>query len=241
MSQTLAFGQGGFTLSASTETGDQKLEGFERRGRIQFFNNDGSPIVGLNLDGSAGGESVRLRTGSPSEGRGSRKDVVSRRLDADLGGGDDTLVIGGISRKASVDLGEGDDRLVSQGDFKRSNLDAGTGDDVLRFKGVQNSIIDSGDGDDRLVFGNVAKSRINTGNGADTVRFRGDVRDTNLNLGGRDGDRDVVRLSDDADIRGLRIRGADDNDVLFIGSSKYEYDGGRNWVNVDDADDNVRF
>jgi hypothetical protein len=89
--------------------------------------------------------------------------------------------------------------------------------------------------------GNVRNSSIFAGDGADKVIFKGDVRNTNLNLGGSDGDRDVVRISEDANVKGLRIRGADENDVLFIGSSKYEYDGGRNWINVDDADDNDRF
>ena len=233
MAETLSFGQGSFTLTASSDRNDDKLEGFERRGNIRLFNNDGSTIVGLNIQGSPASESLKIR---------SRQDFATRRLDADLGGGDDRLVIGGSSRRGSVDLGDGNDQFVSQGQFQRSNLSAGAGNDDIRFRAVRRSTINANDGDDRLVFGgDVVGSTINAGSGADRIRFRGDVRNTRLNLGGKDGDRDVVRIEADANVKGLRIRGADDNDVLFIGSSRYDYDGGRNWVNVDDADDIVKF
>ena len=88
--------------------------------------------------------------------------------------------------------------------------------------------------------GNVKRLDIDLKGGADEARFGGDVAKTTLNLG-KDGDTDVVKLSEKAEFSGFRIKGADENDVLFIGSSEYQYDGGRTWSNIDNPDDTVKF
>lgn len=204
MAETLTFARGGFTVTANNPRNLRNLE--FRRGTL--FNEDGSPIVGLGIEGTEGSDNLKI-LGDPPGGGGSggsdtsdarsSSDAVIRRVDTSFGDGDDRLVIrGGTSVNSSIDMGEGDDFLVFGGDVRNLDIDLGAG--------------------------------------ADEVRFRGDVRRTRIDLG-NDGDRDVIKLDADADIKGLRIRGADESDVLFIGSSEYQYEGGRTWRNIDDADD----
>jgi hypothetical protein len=250
MAQTISFGQGGFTLDRTPGSGTEKLEVIERGGKFQLFNSDGSTIVGLGLQGSSGGDRLEISKGDPNtrsaRSSGGDNNAV-RKLTANLEGGNDRLVIRGGTRASSIDMGDGNDRFVADGKFQRSDFSGGNGRDVARFKGdesgnaVRKSDIDMGEGDDLLVFGgNVKKLNINLGSGNDEVRFRGDVKKTKLNLG-ESGDQNIVKLSKDSNFSNFRITGADENDVLFIGSSQYEYDGGRNWKNIDDSDDILKF
>ena len=161
-------------------------------------------------------------------------EVAVDNFQADLGGGNDRLLIGGGVINSSIEIGDGSDNFVVNGDFTNSGVDTGADRDVLRFDGnVEGSYINSGSGDDLVGFmSGVNGSVVELGTGNDEVRFYGDVTNTRLDLGGG---ADVVRIFDpNADTTGLVIEGASDDDVLFIGSAEYKYDGGNTWINVDD-------
>lgn len=185
-------------------------------------------ISGLGIGGLGISESVRINASVDN-------------LSANTGAGDDRLVIGGDVNNSSIEMGTGRDNLIVAGDFNNSGVDSGAGRDVLRFEGnVQGSYINAGADDDLVGFlGDVNGSVIDLGTGNDQVRFSGDVTNTRLDLGGG---ADVVRLLDpNADTTGLVIEGASDNDVLFIGSSQYSYQGDFTWQNIADPTDEQRF
>ena len=249
--QTIAFGNGGFNLGNINKPGTQKLDVLEQNNGFQLFNEDGTPIVGLGLQGSQNRDNLQILNNNPNartrSGNGSRDELAVNRLTANLDGGGDRLVIRGGTRNSEINLQGGNDRFRADGKFQRSSLSGGEGRNAARIKGngvgnaARKSDFDFGDNDDLLVFGgNVKRLDIDLKGGADEARFGGDVAKTKLNLG-KDGDTDVVKLSDKAEFSGFRIKGADENDVLFIGSSEYQYDGGRTWSNIDNPDDTVKF
>ena len=251
MAQTIAFGSGGFNLADVKGPGTEKLDVLEENGSFQLFNEDGTPSVGLGLQGSQSGDNLQVLNENPNSqsrsGGGSRDELAVRRLTANLEGGADRLVIRGGTRNSEINMQGGNDRLRADGKFQRSDFDAGEGRNRARFKGngvgnaARKSDFDFGDNDDLLVFGgNVKRLDIDLKGGADEARFGGNVAKTKLNLG-KDDDTDVVKLSDKAEFSGFRIKGADENDVLFIGSSEYQYDGGRTWSSIDNPDDTVKF
>jgi len=101
-----------------------------------------------------------------------------------------------------------------------------------------------GQGNDSLVFGsgstfnnwNDIGSTINTGLGADTIVFGSGTSffdNTTLNLG-NDGVEDIVRFAANSftpSAPEIRIIGADDYDVLFVGTDSYHYDTSiDNWL-----------
>jgi hypothetical protein len=164
-------------------------------------------------------------------------------LQVDVAGGNDNLRIGGDVANSSVELGDGRDTFLVSGDFIDSGVKAGAGRDVLRFDGtVQNSFIDAGADDDLVAFfGNVNGSVVNLGTGKDQAVFYRDVTNTDLDLGS-DGVMDIVRINDPlADTTGLVIEGADAEDVLFIGTSQYSYQGDYTWRNINDPLDEKIF
>jgi hypothetical protein len=164
-------------------------------------------------------------------------------LQADLGGGNDRLQIGGDVANSSVELGDGRDTFYVQGDFIDSGVTSGAGNDVLRFDGsVSNSYIDTGANDDLVAFfGDVNGSVVNLGTGKDQAVFYGDVTNTDLDLGS-DGVVDIVRINDPlADTTGLVIEGAGAEDILFIGTSQYSYQGDYTWQNINDPLDEKIF
>jgi hypothetical protein len=182
-------------------------------------------------------------------GGGAGSDTV-RDFNADLGDGDDKLVIGNkdnrdksVTRRANVNLGEGNDTFINNAQFRNSSVEAGDGNDFVRISSnsknvAVNSSFDMGDGDDRLVFGGSVKNvDIELGDGADKVKFRGDVTDVELDLGGDD---DIDKVTIDGEIDGLTITGESDGDILMIGSSEYEFGGG-SWINTEDPDDILNF
>lgn len=251
VAQTIAFGNGGFNLGNINAPGTEKLDVLEQNGRFQLFNEDGTPIVGLGLQGSQGKDRLSILDENPNSSSlskgGSDNNLAVERLTANLLGGNDKLIIRGSTRKTEINMGNGNDKFRSIGRFQRSTFAGGEGENIARVKGnvkgniSRKSDFDFGDNDDLLVFGgNVKRLDIDLKGGADEARFGGDVSKTTLNLG-KDGDTDVVRLSDKAEFSGFRIKGADENDVLFIGSSEYQYDGGRTWSNIDNPDDTVKF
>ena len=173
--------------------------------------------------------------------------IVARRFTANLDSGNDQLNIGGGASSSEVNMQNGSDRFSIDGQFRSSKFSGGGGNDRAIFSGrtastvARNSQIGMDQGDDYLVFGGNANGiSVGLGTGSDKVIFKGNVTKTNLNLG-RDDNRDVVRLSNSGEFSGFRIKGADENDVLFIGSSEYQYDGGRTWTNIENPDDTVKF
>jgi len=91
-----------------------------------------------------------------------------------------------------------------------------------------------GQGNDSLVFGsgstftnwNDIGSTINTGLGSDTIVFGSGASffdNTILDLG-NDGVEDIVRFAHHDYLPEFRITGADENDVLFLGTDSYRYD-----------------
>ena len=90
-----------------------------------------------------------------------------------------------------------------------------------------------GQGNDSIVFGsgstfnnwNDIGSTINTGLGADTIVFGSGASffdNTTLDLG-NDGAEDIVRFAANSFIHDIMIVGADDNDLLFVGTDSYRY------------------
>lgn len=90
-----------------------------------------------------------------------------------------------------------------------------------------------GQGNDSIVFGsgstfnnlNDNGSTINTGLGADTIVFGSGASffdNTTLDLG-NDGVEDIVRFTRQEYWPDIRITGADENDVLFLGTDSYRY------------------
>jgi hypothetical protein len=147
----------------------------------------------------------------------------------------------------NVSLGDGTgNRLVVDGKFRGGEINA-DGQATLRFKGQDISgqvargvNINLREDDDLVVFGgNVRGVNINAPGGDNTFRFKGDVRETTLKLT-RGDSANKIRIQEDASLNNFRIRGADEDDVLFIGSSEYQFEGSRTWVNVDDSDDFIR-
>jgi hypothetical protein len=102
--------------------------------------------------------------------------------------------------------------------------------------------VNMGSGDDRLNvnFASTGDS-FNAGLGSDTVVFGGNISRTRVDLGS-DGVKDVVRLAQNGTINGLVITGADSSDVLFIGTTQYDYNStDNNWVNRADPNDKKQF
>jgi len=85
-----------------------------------------------------------------------------------------------------------------------------------------------GAGDDLVVFGNNSTfwdSRINTGSGSDTLVFGSGAifENSSINLG-EDSNVDYIRFNTTpGDLSGLRITGASQGDVLYIGATSYTY------------------
>lgn len=106
-----------------------------------------------------------------------------------------------------------------------------------------------GQGNDSLVFGsgstfnnlNDISSTINTGLGADTIVFGSGTSffdNTTLNLS-NDGVEDIVRFAANSFTPDIRIIGADNNDILFVGTDAYRYDTSNHfWT---DGSDTISF
>jgi hypothetical protein len=240
VSQTLAFGESGFTITNGPSPGTQKLQADQSGGMLLGANTDKSTIVGLEVLGTSSANRLELNS---ADGL-----VTANNLQANFFDGDDVLRILGNTRQSSINMGAGNDNFFTDSQFRDgSSINMGSGNDNARFLGSAltpgaNVLVDStvlmGEGDDILVFGGSTRGgSVNLGSGADSVRFRANAVDTVLNLGG-DKDRDVVNLSASGDYASLRITGADNSDVLFIGSSEYRYRTSPNdWINVNDPSD----
>ncbi len=102
-----------------------------------------------------------------------------------------------------------------------------------------------GDGIDNISVNFASNSdTFNAGLGSDQVVFGGAITNTTVNLGS-DSVTDNVLLAQGAPINGLRITGADSSDVLFIGTTRYNWDSntptGSTWVNATNPSDTKNF
>jgi hypothetical protein len=240
VAQTLAFGESGFVITDGPGPGTKKLEVVEIGNRLFAANSDNTTIVGLEVTGTSSANRIEFNSSDAS--------VTVNKLQARFFDGDDVLRILGNTRQSTISMGAGNDTFSTDAQFSSgSSINMGSGNDTARFTGLNldpganvlvNSTVLMGEGDDVLVFGGSTRgSTINLGSGADTVRFRANAVDTILNLGG-DKDSDKVYLSARGNYDSLRIRGADNSDVLFIGSSEYKYRTTSNdWINVNDRTD----
>lgn len=251
MAETIIFNGGAFDLQTTTTPGTEKLGVTDQGdGTYLLSNTDNSTIKGLGIQG--GDEPLSLNITSDNN------KATLRYSEINLGDAGNELVIGNNVRKSDVDTGDGNDRTNVQGTLRAgSNFDTGAGADRSRFVAVRDSSISMGDGNDRATFnGKVVDSQVSMGSGDDTARFNGNVKGTSVDMGagedtlifggdikqtnvqlGSDGQVDTISIAGDAKIQGLVINGADDKDILFIGSSEYSYEGGNKWVNVDDPND----
>jgi hypothetical protein len=126
---------------------------------------------------------------------------------------------------------------------------------------VQNSTFSLGDAKDTLLIGSSKDSKyfmgngdnevtisyksnndvINFGAGADTLTFGGSVNNTLVQLT-TDSSVDTIKMSDQTKYTNLRITGATDIDVLFIGTTQYQYNSISNlWVNTANPGDTKNF
>ncbi|MEB3362247.1 MAG: hypothetical protein VKI42_09010 [Synechococcaceae cyanobacterium] len=126
---------------------------------------------------------------------------------------------------------------------------------------VQDSTFSFGDAKDTLLIGSSKDSQyfmgngnnevtisyrsqndvINFGTGADTLTFGGSVNKTLVQLT-TDSSVDTIKMSDQTKYTNLRITGATDIDVLFIGSTQYQYSSASNlWVNTANPGDTKNF
>ena len=65
MSETIAFGNGGFNLGTLNQSGTNNLDVDDRNGVFTLFNSDSSTIVGLGLQGSANSDRNSVAFGTP--------------------------------------------------------------------------------------------------------------------------------------------------------------------------------
>jgi hypothetical protein len=228
---TISFSGAGF-LDANYVPPEGVIFGVPTAGAF-VVNSTEETIVGLGLGDTPG---------SPISSSVNIKANVDN-LNANLVDGNDRLQIGGDVTNSSVEMGDGRDTFYVEGNFIESGVTAGAGRDVLRFDGtVENSYIDAGADDDLVAFfGDVNGSVVNLGTGKDQAVFYGDVTNTDLDLGS-DGVVDIVRINDPlADTTGLVIEGAGVEDILFIGTSQYSYQGDYTWQNINDPLDEKIF
>jgi hypothetical protein len=86
-------------------------------------------------------------------------------------------------------------------------------------------------GNDSLVFGasRFNNSVLSTGYGADTIVFGANSVFNNLSINlGNDESNDVIRFAAGTDFDGIEISGANTNDVLWIGTTSYNYNSDGN-------------
>ena len=83
---------------------------------------------------------------------------------------------------------------------------------------------------------------INFGTGSDTLVFGGKVTNTTVQLT-TDASVDTIKIAQSTTpTTGLKITGATDIDVLFIGTTQYNYDSSQSaWVNTGDSSDKKFF
>ena len=234
MAETLSFSSGNFNLGENDAKGTVKLAVDDQGdGRFLLTNDDGSTIKGLGIQGD--NEPLTLEIVSDAT-------TTLKRGTINLGNEGDTLIISGKTKKDSdFDTGKGKDRFASGDTFNASDLEMGKGRDRARLNNEEGKFVakessfSMGAGNDKLVFnGGVKEIQADLGTGEDTLIFGGDIKGATVNLGA-DGQKDTIKIAEGAKIEGLKIEGAEVGDVLFIGSTEYQYNAVNNsWVNGDE-------
>ena len=239
MAETISFSSGSFSAGTNPQPGSNGVVVEGQNGVFTLSTQKNTPIVNLGIQGDGEKQDLSFLSDTP---------VTLKGFTANLEGGDDSLFIGGKTRRdSSMNFGRGGDSVETEGGIRRTELNGNRGKDdfLLNSEGkfvAVDSQIDMGKGNDTLVFGGSVKDvDVNLGSGSDKVEFQGNINGVKLNLG-EDGEVDKVRIAEDADIKGLVITGADESDLLFIGSTEYSYDSNNNlWVNSSDPNDTRNF
>ena len=239
VAETISFSSGSFTAGTIDQPGTNHLVVTQASGGgFNISSENNNAIFNLGIQGDNQSQDISFFSDTP---------VTLKGLTANLGGGADSLFIGGKTRGSTINADRGSDSVETEGAINNTDLNTGRGRDDVTLESdstfvAVNSQIDMGQGNDNLVFGGAIKdTEINLGTGADTVEFTGNIRGANLNLGG-DGDADTIRIAAGTNIEDLVITGADNNDRLFIGSTRYNYDSNSNlWVNPSNPDDTRNF
>jgi hypothetical protein len=152
---------------------------------------------------------------------------------------EDVLFIGNSESTSVFEVSVEDGNLIiASALFDITNKSVDEADPLLSEADSVGSLINTGDGNDYIEFlGNVSGSVVELGAGMDKAIFYGDITDTIIDLGGDDV-RDELWIDDpSANFDGLVIEGAGAEDVLFIGSSEYSYQGNYTWQNITDPGD----
>ena len=238
MAETISFSSGNFSAGTIDQPGSNDVVVEGQNGVFTLSTENNTPIVNLGIEGDNKAQDLAFLSDTP---------VTLIDFTANLGGGDDSLFIGGKTKNSFIDFGKKADTLETEGALRGSEVNAGSGKDDFNLNSegkfvANNSQIDMGAGNDALFFGgSIKNTEVNLGSGSDKVEFQGNINGANLNLG-EDGQVDKVFLAEGADIKGLVITGADESDLLFIGSTEYSYDSNNNlWVNSSDANDTRDF
>jgi len=244
LANTINFAEGGFNVSVTDGPGTTNIEVVEVPGGFRLFNEDGSTIVGLDLVSEQGG--IDLSIGDP-DSSGNTLAIENSNLNF-ISAGEDRLEVSGSGKGINASLG-GRDRLIFDGRAAKSNFDTTSSDarTVIRFRGSdiggnvsRGNEFNLGSTADKLIFGGaVRNTTINDAGGEDFIRFRGNITNTEINLSSES--QSTILLSKNGAINGFVINGADNDDILLIGSSQYGYQGNQTWVNIDDPNDTRRF
>jgi len=142
-----------------------------------------------------------------------------------VGGKDsDTIKIDGNANQSSISLRGGGDNVVIQGKATETKISLGDGGDLMRIQG------------------DVKQSSFTAGKGNDTLIFGGNITDSTINLGGKTGGNDRIELSTSGTFKGLHIVGANNGDILVIGSTQYNYsESSKAWENTTNPQDKLKF
>ena len=241
MATTISFSSGSFSTGTNDLPGSNDVVVTDSQGgAFTLATENNESIVNLGIQGDNQTQFLNFTSDTI---------VTVRGLTANMGGGNDVLIIGGKAKGGSlIRLQDGNDTFVSQDVVRDSSIRFNAGNDnAILSSPTEYVAVDSsfemGQGDDSLVFGgSVRNAEVSLGLGADSVEYLGNILGSNLNLGGEgsmpDGQADTIMIAGDSSITGLVITGADENDTLFIGSSEYTYNTSDNrWVNANDPND----
>lgn len=125
----------------------------------------------------------------------------------------------------------------------QSTFSLGAGNDTLLIGSSQNSNYFLGNGNNKVTFQNTSTNdTINFGTDQDTLVFGGAVQSTLVQLT-TDTSVDTIKIGQaKTPVNSLRITGATDIDVLFIGDTQYTYNSTQDrWINNSDPNDKKNF
>lgn len=125
----------------------------------------------------------------------------------------------------------------------KSTFTLGSGNDTLVIGSSKDNNFFMGDGNNNVTIQyGTTNDTINFGTGADTLVFGGKIQNTLVQLT-TDTSVDTIKIGQaNTPIANLKITGATDIDVLFIGSTEYSYDSNQGlWVNDSDPGDTKNF